>query len=172
MGFQSTPSTRRETGCLCSCTYSFIISIHSLHTEGDQPVDLVHNTLHHFNPLPPHGGRPWDVAWDVLKLIISIHSLHTEGDLFQVPPMPEPLNFNPLPPHGGRLHQIPPLAVRSTFQSTPSTRRETGGWLKEVRHSLFQSTPSTRRETDLTLLFMMRRFLFQSTPSTRRETEY
>ncbi len=79
------------------------ISIHSLHTEGDPTAfGLVCSGLH-FNPLPPHGGRPKDDKKAAKALIISIHSLHTEGDLTV-------------------------LAVRKCpvkFQSTPSTRRET-----------------------------------------------
>ena len=61
----------------------------------------------------------------VIYYIISIHSLHTEGDI------------------------IPTVAVAQslTFQSTPSTRRETlpvSFWIIPL---IFQSTPSTRRET-------------------------
>ena len=101
---------------------------------------------------------------------ISIHSLHTEGDLLT----------------GGEGKRI------FSFQSTPSTRRET------VRHVLvcaagcdfnplpphggrrppaplwgatekFQSTPSAWRETAVAVLLSCRRS-FQSTPSAWRET--
>ena len=67
--------------CSGSCAGGFVISIHSLHTEGDEggsreklPSILFQSTpstrretdmqwylvrIHrHFNPLPPHGGRP------------------------------------------------------------------------------------------------------------------
>ena len=78
--FQSTPSAWRETSMILwiRC-YRYIsihslrmegdsistrfahfdnISIHSLRMEGDQLL-LVSMLLHqHFNPLPPHGGRP------------------------------------------------------------------------------------------------------------------
>ena len=81
-------------------------------------------------------------------IIISIHSLHTEGDptfcccaLFSM-----------------------------SFQSTPSTRRETNR-LRCHRHHTppFQSTPSTRRET-VRKMPTLYDLTFQSTPSTRRET--
>ena len=80
-----------------------IISIHSLHTEGDIPQDRETACGGHFNPLPPHGGRLPIPQIIVSFLIfqstpstrretdhsavrctvsrISIHSLHTEGDL-------------------------------------------------------------------------------------------
>ena len=57
--FQSTPSTRRET---MFARYSINwagISIHSLHTEGDERHRSVSLHQGHFNPLPPHGGRPF-----------------------------------------------------------------------------------------------------------------
>ena len=78
--------------------------------------------------------------------------------------------FNPLPPYGGRHDIFQWVLTDFTFQSTPSTRRETydidenGDWIT------FQSTPSTRRETALYFLSPST-LLFQSTPSTRRETQ-
>ena len=61
--------------------------------------------------------------------------------------------------------------MMTSFQSTPSTRRETN----LSRHSscgvsTFQSTPSTRRETRNDLRYTHILPEFQSTPSTRRET--
>ena len=79
--FQSTPSTRRETNLSTEQLDRCDISIHSLHTEGDD-LNLV-GTLDHsdyFNPLPPHGGRLLDQCHAVGIVFISIHSLHTEGD--------------------------------------------------------------------------------------------
>ena len=100
--FQSTPSAWRET---------FLLSSPSAETT-------------HFNPLPPHGGRP---GWMSISLsahpfqstpsawretfrsnspcsiaIISIHSLRMEGDVAVPVDGVGNLNFNPLPPHGGR----------------------------------------------------------------------
>ena len=169
--FQSTPSTRRETPTSLHCTSFRIISIHSLHTEGDLSfacscfrIDSFQSTpstrrettyysipirwIANFNPLPPHGGRHCSSLRDVTFPEISIHSLHTEGDLFFV-------GF---------------AAANHTFQSTPSTRRETYIRDDEDMSKLFQSTPSTRRETRPLHIFCMGDFLFQSTPSTRRET--
>ena len=56
------------------------ISIHSLHTEGDEYIRAVIPRSRHFNPLPPHGGRPFLSIYNTSHLFISIHSLHTEGD--------------------------------------------------------------------------------------------
>ena len=122
--FQSTPSTRRETGVVFSVAIDAVISIHSLHTEGDNKVCYNRTGGVHFNPLPPHGGRPSSAS----------------------------VNFRSM-----------------SFQSTPSTRRETTNDGRSRSDKRFQSTPSTRRETLLTLS-RDDAFLFQSTPSTRRET--
>ena len=124
------------------------ISIHSLHTEGDSVRHRkfrrsVHfnplpphggrrlgfttiYTLSHFNPLPPHGGRRLYLPQRGRLCNISIHSLHTEGDSVPAGHIRIYSNFNPLPPHGGRPHAFPSLALDLIFQSTPSTRRETG----------------------------------------------
>ena len=78
--FQSTPSAWRET-CRQHLLYWY---------------------RHHFNPLPPHGGR---------RLLGAAHM----GRCY----------FNPLPPHGGR-HASPALSKPIfVFQSTPSAWRET-----------------------------------------------
>ena len=77
--FQSTPSTRRETICGYNENQFTGISIHSLHTEGDRWICRSVSALFHFNPLPPHGGRP----------VLGKFALSDR-------------HFNPLPPHGGR----------------------------------------------------------------------
>ena len=100
--FQSTPSTRRETGVVFSVAIDAVISIHSLHTEGDNKVCYNRTGGVHFNPLPPHGGRPSSAS----------------------------VNFRSM-----------------SFQSTPSTRRETTNDGRSRSDKRFQSTPSTRRET-------------------------
>ena len=79
--FQSTPSAWRETHYAALVLVSADISIHSLRMEGDLPVfvdadffvkfqstpsawretpqiGMRRSYLSHFNPLPPHGGRP------------------------------------------------------------------------------------------------------------------
>ena len=38
---------------------------------------------------------------------------------------PEVAHFNPLPPHGGRPVSPVKIPTKTSFQSTPSTRRET-----------------------------------------------
>ena len=59
------------------------ISIHSLRMEGDDVAAEYHLNDAHFNPLPPHGGRP-SVAVRIFQYIdISIHSLRMEGDRYR-----------------------------------------------------------------------------------------
>ena len=167
--FQSTPSTRRETWTTRYYGYGDFISIHSLHTEGDRGISRIVILSHHFNPLPPHGGR---------RNISSRPAVR--------------LYFNPLPPHGGRLKMTAGEYDGVIFQSTPSTRRETrvvalyqqledisihslhteGDWKcmkRSERNEYFNplpphgGRPSAAKQVILTLAF-------QSTPSTRRET--
>ena len=59
------------------------ISIHSLRMEGDSSFLLIDFMVHHFNPLPPYGGR----RCDIYEFRIVFH-------------------FNPLPPYGGRRWKI------------------------------------------------------------------
>ena len=125
--FQSTPSAWRETWCYRKVDkgrHGRVISIHSLRMEGDrqrQRLYLLHvisihslrmegdgvanvsvKVILHFNPLPPHGGRPlplssWS-AWDTFQ---STPSAWRETQLLLVS-MLSHQHFNPLPPHGGR----------------------------------------------------------------------
>ena len=102
--FQSTPSAWRETHTKKSDRKERDISIHSLRMEGDknflsmtscncifqstpsawretqERCQIVFPAMD-FNPLPPHGGRPF-------PSMVVIYNGY----------------FNPLPPHGGRLH--------------------------------------------------------------------
>ena len=94
--FQSTPSAWRETETAHVHQFCYDISIHSLRMEGDNipVIDQIIPT--HFNPLPPHGGRPPNAA--------------TEKPV---------ANFNPLPPHGGRRAFFSRTAVRLYFNPLP-----------------------------------------------------
>ena len=56
--FQSTPSAWRETSTHFSGRQKKKISIHSLRMEGDVFLERSKALEAHFNPLPPHGGRP------------------------------------------------------------------------------------------------------------------
>ena len=101
--FQSTPSAWRETKASKIFRKVIGISIHSLRMEGDMVLldtycIYLRISIHslrmegdfvllfrdirniHFNPLPPHGGRPFRRRYS------RFYS-----------------HFNPLPPHGGRL---------------------------------------------------------------------
>ena len=57
-------SLRMEGDRECSVRFSVEnISIHSLRMEGDlERKRLSYNIDMHFNPLPPHGGRPGKLA--------------------------------------------------------------------------------------------------------------
>ena len=57
--FQSTPSMQRETCKLISPSNTTIISIHSLYAEGDKiSSQHVRRAISYFNPLPLCRGRP------------------------------------------------------------------------------------------------------------------
>ena len=79
----------------------------------------------HFNPLPPHGGRPDTLPYIIDIKNISIHSLRMEGDRCRRFQPGFRKYFNPLPPHGGRLSLILREYNWFAFQSTPSAWRET-----------------------------------------------
>ena len=59
--FQSTPSAWRETQGRPAIYRRSFISIHSLRMEGDFTTVIAFYFGTHFNPLPPHGGRPFVV---------------------------------------------------------------------------------------------------------------
>ena len=108
----------------------------------------------HFNPLPPHGGRPiapttgTQIRWISIHSLrmegdsgsrhalkqrgISIHSLRMEGDLQAARTPLQGQYFNPLPPHGGRLFCAENNFSPMSFQSTPSAWRETERTMEEV----------------------------------------
>ena len=146
-GFQSTPSAWRETRILCVNPSPVQISIHSLRMEGDWVCDNCYEEEMDFNPLPPHGGRPYTQ----LGTGFSTH-------------------FNPLPPHGGRPGKKRTSSAGKRFQSTPSAWRETRPWCYQRHGQPFQSTPSAWRETYNKIIFEIGGISFQSTPSAWRET--
>ena len=128
------------------------------------------NGISHFNPLPPHGGRQHGSPSMRREWIISIHSLHTEGDTMCLDFHGKLLTFQSTPSTRRETNcAVFRRFLLSLFQSTPSTRRETAASYLPPHEGEFQSTPSTRRET--VPEYRMRRIPpFQSTPSTRRET--
>ena len=167
--FQSTPSTRRETQLEVKVEQDRPISIHSLHTEGDDMQWYLVRIHRHFNPLPPHGGRlcvvlvfPPDCTFQSTpstrrETVQPILHWVRQVNFNPLPPHGGRLlanrnlvafyHFNPLPPHGGRQYQIMFRYRQLLFQSTPSTRRETKSGTPLDQFIIFQSTPSTRRET-------------------------
>ena len=55
--FQSTPSVGRATPISLKEANKFVISIHALRGEGDQRTGVQRESILHFNPRPPWGGR-------------------------------------------------------------------------------------------------------------------
>ena len=169
--FQSTPSVWRET---------------VLQVVGQ-------STGHHFNPLPPYGGRHQSAQYHLhYKLFQSTPSVWREThccweDSLKI------LHFNPLPPYGGRLPGAGPFQTpNNAFQSTPSVWRETLSGFHSFQcftisiHSLrMEGDNCSHRVTLQNVHFnplppyggrperrclAMKRFKFQSTPSVWRET--
>ena len=124
--FQSTPSVWRET-ILCND----LLIAHGFQSTLSVWRETLCNSIipalhHHFNPLPPCGGRRDHVPDTGLRLHISIHSLRVEGDRGIVRRGKTILYFNPLPPCGGRQTSTSCAGGKYEFQSTPSVWRETG----------------------------------------------
>ena len=151
--------------------------------------------IRHFNPLPPHGGRPetlsahvpgwiefqstpsaWRETPDGVPrpqfLSISIHSLRMEGDFPWSSLRRKQEHFNPLPPHGGRLPSSVRKAITAPyFNPLPPHGGRREPECEELCYRAFQSTPSAWRETYL-IYFVLSKTLFQSTPSAWRETPF
>ena len=102
------------------------ISIHSLRMEGDHNAGTLQSAQHHFNPLPPHGGRRNATVENYL-IHKYFNPLPPHGGRPAICTVGKMLvgNFNPLPPHGGRPGKCFTQSHIMVFQSTPSTRRET-----------------------------------------------
>ena len=139
--------------------------------EGDLYLPDLHILIiNHFNPLPPHGGRPVPVRRRLYPLSFqstpsawreTIYGyIHSTLLTFQSTPSAwrETLRavrllttgnyFNPLPPHGGRRGTTGVVAERldhfnplPPHGGRPGTAVQAGGTLR------FQSTPSAWRET-------------------------
>ena len=117
--------------------------------EGDRYTCIPYLQDFHFNPLPPHGGRPLGTKTYIRSVGISIHSLRMEGD------------------RGGSVL----LFMAVVFQSTPSAWRETfADFSFAAASKTFQSTPSAWRETQEYIAYLNSLTEFQSTPSAWRET--
>ena len=102
--FLSTPSARRATVRFGRLLRICSISIHALREEGDGTPSCSTETVVHFYPRPPRGGRPSVVD----GMIKAGH-------------------FYPRPPRGGRHIVTRVIAVGKKFLSTPSARRATFG---------------------------------------------
>ena len=80
VSFLSTPSARRATGKLVVYDEAYMISIHALREEGDEPCRALRPPQKHFYPRPPRGGRPEGIVPLDVGQDISIHALREEGD--------------------------------------------------------------------------------------------
>ena len=102
------------------------ISIHALREEGDGRSMKSYSTSSDFYPRPPRGGRP--------RTFCTVHQASSY--------------FYPRPPRGGRRLFLRLLCGGFRFLSTPSARRATR---RPFEHGgqkpRFLSTPSARRAT-------------------------
>ena len=172
--FQSTPSAWRETvrKNVRICRRRVFQSTPSAWRET---IDLAcgESLPEDFNPLPPHGGRPFDLMRLHLFGDISIHSLRMEGDVSGV-----------LQTGRGNGFQSTPSAWRETVHCTGKSEnhaisihslRMEGDDRQQasiVYDVAFQSTPSAWRETWEMQRRMPVTVQFQSTPSAWRETTF
>ena len=147
--FQSTPSVWRET-CrhrICPAITSRFQSTPSVWRETINclvPVFIYCD----FNPLPPCGGRPPQIAQWNPSPSISIHSLRVEGDFCTEFGLTPSSNFNPLPPCGGRRPLSRHWWTFSYFNPLPPCGGRLAGWSGSgFAGKQFQSTPSVWRET-------------------------
>ena len=124
--FQSTPSAWRET--VKSMRYVVLFTFQSTPSAWRETsldsTRISHNK--NFNPLPPHGGRPFCPLDSQMVHSISIHSLRMEGDwvLVEVSLTRIPFQSTPSAWRETTLMRCHSPAVRK-FQSTPSAWRET-----------------------------------------------
>ena len=110
--------------------------------EGDVQLSAKILNCRHFNPLPPHGGRP-GISF-ILFTILSFQSTPSAWRETSILPggWKAMNHFNPLPPHGGRQITSIDGNGAGSFQSTPSAWRETrfsytqAGWHVISIHSL------------------------------------
>ena len=147
----------------------------------------------HFNPLPPHGGRPGisfilftilsfqstPSAWRETKcshdgfngFLISIHSLRMEGDGQEFASIRSETSISI---HSLRMEGDDERGRRVCAAENFNPLPPHGGRRMEqctfFRPEVFQSTPSAWRETSYTSCSLSAMLAFQSTPSAWRET--
>ena len=147
-----------------------VISIHSLHTEGDSCniSSARHPTAFQSTPSTRRETPSQSIVPEISKSFQSTPSTRRETSFGEICAFRS--YFNPLPPHGGRLYLIYFVLSKTLFQSTPSTRRETGN-LPQRHRCRGISIHSLHTEGDVRSICRLAGLSpFQSTPSTRRET--
>ena len=101
------------------------ISIHSLRMEGDFSLFARENPKKHFNPLPPHGGRPrYPSAKPTSPVFQSTPSAWRETYIHEASTNKQKISIHSLRMEGDRRKKTAGSQQR-TFQSTPSAWRET-----------------------------------------------
>ena len=139
--------------------------------EGDKETFVSGARTRHFNPLPPHGGRPGAFSCATMTQNISIHSLRMEGDIeiTVITHVTTTISIHSLRMEGD-IKETPKTSMKS-FQSTPSAWRETIGVVETVTPiwDFNPLPPHGGRRTFLLMLLLHR--TFQSTPSAWRETD-
>ena len=147
-----------------------IISIHSLHTEGDPDCTKQSGSRNPFQSTPSTRRETFWSLWEVLRKKFQSTPSTRRETRPQMQQLLQDVDFNPLPPHGGRRQHIcRAFRDAKNFNPLPPHGGRHCGLIERVGKRVFQSTPSTRRET-LTILREKLLLIFQSTPSTRRET--
>ena len=123
----------------------------------------------HFNPLPPHGGRPLGHEAYSCDIQISIHSLRMEGDHRSNRSNIEHSYFNPLPPHGGRHILLFWFSRQWNFNPLPPHGgRPVKQWAISHRRDFNPLPPHGGRQQERHIEQLSA--TFQSTPSAWRET--
>ena len=124
------------------------ISIHSLYAEGDFLRPTVSESQTNFNPLPLRRGRRGILPVSVGKRDFNPLPLRRGRPLAMCFSLLNMGYFNPLPLRRGRL-KIPCLSNSPlSFQSTPSTQRETVVFLPSSKPLLSISIHSLYAEGD------------------------
>ena len=191
--FLSTPSARRATHIIHTCTFSYAYFYPRPPRGGRHIHDFVSFCIPAFLSTPSARRATRRSCTGYQGQSISIHALREEGDFSQYSFPLDIHDFYPRPPRGGRRIFVITAASRPQFLSTPSARRATtrlamffmvkmhfyprpprGGRLPPLVCVTVKSSISIhalREEGDLTESFSQKatqRFL--STPSARRAT--
>ena len=170
--FLSTPSARRAT-LPHRVDLQSVWHFYPRPPRGGRPsyLDLIVLYSTYFYPRPPRGGRrAAGCREDEEILFLSTPSARRATYIGLEIKRPF-LDFYPRPPRGGRLISLSIVMAAEIFLSTPSARRATTTTTVQNATNVFVflSTPSARRATFIAQR-LPRSTRFLSTPSARRAT--